>query len=81
MTEPLYPRHASGPVPEVTSAIEALRLVEYGSCDGCRNHNNCVVCGANAHGWFNDAIDDYVYESELHEKDCAVGKALGRCKP
>lgn len=43
----------------------ALKLVEYGSCDGCSNKAYCVECGADL----------------LHDPDCAVGIALGRCRP
>lgn len=76
MTETYYPAHSSLPVERL--ALQALRLVEYGSCDGCGNKGYCVVCGARF----------YVYDAatgesapELHESDCEVGKALGRCRP
>lgn len=75
MTESLYPK-----VPE-SDAVAALRLVEYGSCDGCGGHNMCVLCGADAHGYWDEARDEHIPEAELHEKTCAVGQALGRCKP
>lgn len=45
----------------------ALKLVEWGSCDGCGAKDFCVVCGA--------------YWSDGHADDCQVWIALGRPEP
>lgn len=54
----------------------ALQLVEYGSCDGCGNKNQCVECGARFHNWTEESGN----VPELHAPDCAIGIALGRAK-
>jgi len=41
---------------------EALRAIEFGSCDDCGQHNYCPVCGG--------------HEESGHEDECPVPRLL-----
>ncbi len=52
----------------------ALRLVEWGSCDGCGNKHRCVECGAHREV-FNEATDEMI--AGTHARGCSIAAALG----
>lgn len=74
---------------EIERLKAALRLVEYGSCDGCSSmhfakdgrveghggggRNFCVICGAEAVVWNEDCTESH---PEPHHPKCPIGEAL-----
>ena len=53
------------------AAIEIINRIDYGSCDGCGNQRECVICGG---------INPILYEAKGHTADCPVGQFLKGCQ-
>jgi hypothetical protein len=53
-----------------------VRLLEWGSCDGCGNHNYCPLCYQEKEHFAWDE-DDPGIRAGIHKPNCPVKLALG----
>ena len=60
----------SAKIAELRAALEAI---QWGSCDGCGQHQFCPLCKG---GWLEWDTEKDEQVPRVHAPDCIVGKAL-----
>lgn len=62
----------------IKKLTEALKQVQWGSCDACGNHMYCPLCDEQKESWW-DSVKDCPSDEAIpgkHKADCIVGQAL-----